>query len=315
MSDATHRRYAKEPIAIIGGTGFLGGALARRATAEGHAIATLSRNPGAAASGIRRILGDFRDEVALAQVLAGAEICVHALSCTYPGNSNDNIAQDIETNLLGTIRLLNGCVKHGVKRIIFLSSGGTVYGVPREVPISETHETYPISSYGIVKLAIENYIRLLANANGLSYAIARIANPYGGIVRKDRAQGVIPVFIEKILAGQTLTVMGDGSVVRDYLYIDDTIDAVYRLCRYQGQEAIVNIGAGVGMSIREVIQAISQEMNVNPVIDYRPARAVDVPVNILNIDRAYQLLGWRPTTSLRDGIQLTLRALSEGKIS
>ncbi len=194
-------------------------------------------------------------------------------------------------------------MKSGVKRIVFISSGGTVYGVPKTIPISEEHSTYPTSSYGITKLAIEKYLDLYRSLHGLEYVTLRLANPYGVGQRLDAQQGAIAVFLARALRGEEISIWGDGSVIRDYIYVDDAIDAMVRSADVNIQGGcVVNIGAGVGYSINEILSAIEKVTGRRTNKKYVEGRTYDVPANVLDISAAARLLGWTPKISLEEGL-------------
>nr|WP_323690107.1 NAD-dependent epimerase/dehydratase family protein [Rhizobium sp. AN95] len=194
-------------------------------------------------------------------------------------------------------------MKSGVKRIVFISSGGTVYGVPKTIPISEEHSTYPTSSYGITKLAIEKYLDLYRSLHGLEYVTLRLANPYGVGQRLDAQQGAIAVFLARALRGEEISIWGDGSVIRDYIYVDDAIDAMVRSVDVNIQGGcVVNIGAGVGYSINEILSAIEKVTGRRTNKKYVEGRTYDVPANVLDISAAARLLGWTPKISLEEGL-------------
>ena len=173
-------------------------------------------------------------------------------SSSLPHNSNNDPHNDIQSNLIGSLNLLDASVENNISKFVFISSGGTVYGPPIDVPILETHPTNPICSYGIVKLAIEKYVMLYQKLYNLNSTILRLANPYGERQRLDAKQGVVPVFMHRAMNDLPLEVWGDGSVIRDFLYISDVVEAIRLSCIYNGNKTIFNIGSGVGMSLNEI---------------------------------------------------------------
>lgn len=246
--------------------------------------------------------GDLVSEADVVEVLEGCDICYHFVSTTLPKSSNADPVFDVETNLLGTVRLLTHAVREGVKKVIFVSSGGTVYGVPKQVPIPETHPTDPICSYGITKLAIEKYLGLFNRIHGLDYTVLRIANPYGERQRVHASQGAVAVFLGKVLRGEPVEIWGDGSVVRDYIYIADVVDALLAALDRTGDEHVFNIGSGRGLSLNEVLDHIEAVTGRTTVRRYMPSRTFDVPKNILAIERAKHSLGWSPQVGFEQGI-------------
>ncbi|MEA3545317.1 MAG: NAD-dependent epimerase/dehydratase family protein, partial [Thermodesulfobacteriota bacterium] len=293
---------------VLGGAGFIGRHLCAALVAAGHQVRAFDL-PAAVATpicpsipGASWVAGDMTRIDRSAALLDGVELIFHLVSTTLPSTSNLNPRRDLDENVAATLHLLDLIIAQPVSpKIIFLSSGGTVYGVPETIPIPEEHPTDPLCAYGIGKLAIEKYLALYRHLHGLDYRILRLANPYGPRQPLGRGQGVIPVFLFNALHRKPLELWGDGSVVRDYLYIDDLCGALLAALNYRGGKRIFNIGSGQGHSLNALIDIICQalEVKIEPV--YLPGRACDVPRNILNIQRAKQELGWQAETSLADG--------------
>ena len=207
--------------------------------------------------------------------------------------------------ICGSLNVLECAVKNKVSKVVFLSSGGTVYGNPVFTPIAETHPTNPICSYGINKLAIEKYCFLYQQLYGLDTVILRLANPYGERQRLDSGQGVVPVFLGRALRNQPLEIWGDGSTIRDFLYISDVIDAITSACLYEadGSQNLFNIGSGKGISLNELIFLIEKVVDKKLDIVYKSSRSFDVPSNILSISKAQEYLAWYPKVSNEDGLR------------
>jgi UDP-glucose 4-epimerase len=192
-------------------------------------------------------------------------------------------------------------MKHQVKRIVYLSSGGTVYGDPRRLPVSEDHPLDPLCSYGIVKVAVEKYLNMYSVLEGLNATVLRVSNPYGGTARRTNdLQGVVPIFLRKMVAGESIEIWGDGSTVRDYIYIDDLIDAMVCALGLQGS-GVYNIGSGVGHSLNEVLKILSDVTGIEARVRYSAPRGFDVSRIVLDVSRAKEALGWRPSTTLHQG--------------
>ena len=278
---------------VLGGAGFIGSHLVDGLKAAGHQVRVFDRPR------------EFLDPADLQRALPGAELVFHLISTTVPKNSNENPALDIESNIAGTARLLELLRKHPPRRLIFISSGGTVYGVPRATPIRESHPTDPISSYGIHKLAIEKYLHMNHALYGLDYRVLRVANAYGERQRTDKAQGAVAVFLERVLRGEPIQIWGDGTVVRDYVYVGDIVQALLKALGYAGGQRIFNIGSGRGVSLNELVEAIAAVIGRRPAVQYTAARRFDVPVNVLDTSLARQELGWTAATPLAVGLRRT----------
>ena len=293
---------------VIGGNGFIGKHLVYALKAEGIQVRVFDRYPSKteeADGDIEYIVGDLGNHGALSEIVNGADWVFHLAYTTLPKTSNDDPVYDVRSNLIDTIQLLQECNNFGVKKFIFISSGGTVYGAPKIVPIKESHPTEPICSYGITKLAIEKYLQLFYHLYKLDYVVLRLSNPYGPGQNPNAKQGAIGVFLGRVAQGESINIWGDGKVVRDYIYIADAIDALIKAAYYKAadnEERIFNIGSGQGQSINEIINIIRQTVDVPVDIKYLPARDLDVLKNVLDISLAKNKLGWQPNVSLGDGI-------------
>lgn len=304
-------------ILVLGGAGFVGRHLCAALVAAGHQVCGFDKNPAAgnwpAIYGVNWLAGDFCHKSAIEAALEGVEVVFHLISTSIPKTSNEDPAGDLLANVGSTLGLLDAIVTlQNRPKLIFISSGGTVYGVPRTIPIPEHHPTEPLCAYGIGKLAIEKYLALYHRLHGLDYRVLRLANPYGEHQLVHAAQGVIPVFLHKALHNEPLEIWGDGSVVRDYLYIGDATRAMIAAMSYDGSERIFNVGSGVGHSLNDLIDLISELVGRDLPCRYLPARACDVPINILDISRAKTELGWHQTTPLRIGMSTVLNTFIAG---
>jgi UDP-glucose 4-epimerase len=298
---------------VLGGGGFIGSHLCDALLRDGYSVRVLERpnlvryREFLRTEPIEWFEGDFTNKIDLANAVEGCDLVYHLVSTTLPKSSNDNPIFDIETNVVGTMHLFEAALRAGVSKIVFASSGGTVYGIPKTTPISETHPTEPIVSYGIGKLIIEKYLHLYKLLHGLDYCILRLANPYGERQKVTNAQGAVTVFLHQAMRGQVIEIWGDGSVVRDYIYIDDVTSALLKAGSIQGvDERLFNIGSGQGSSLNQILAAIEQLLGRPVARRYLPGRPFDVPTNVLDISRARDYLGWTPQTRLADGLQRTL---------
>jgi UDP-glucose 4-epimerase len=226
------------------------------------------------------------------------------LICTSgPKYSNENILTDIDNNIYPTIKLLDACIRSKISRFFFVSSGGTVYGNTSVISIPESHPNNPISAYGVHKLAIEKYVQLYNHLYGLDYSIIRISNPYGPKQMPFKPQGVIATFMALAMSNKTIELWGDGTVIRDFIYINDLIDAIEKIIEYKGSAKLFNIGRGEGISILTVIEKISKILDKNIDIKRIPAEKHDASVNVLDISLLKKETGWIPCTKLEDGLK------------
>lgn len=250
---------------------------------------------------------EFNNEMVLDDILEGQDMVYHLISTNNPALSNVNIGQDLIDNISISINLLEACVRKKIKQIIYISSGGTVYGPDARCPIAESAETNPINTYGVQKLTIEKLLYLYGYMHGLDYKIIRLSNPYGPYQRPNGKLGVISTFIYRALNQQKIVVYGDGSVVRDYIYIDDAIGGIELIVNSETKDKIFNLGSGNGRSVNDVISIIANVLNLPIEVEYIDKRSVDVPKNVLDISRFKKVAGGNVVfKSLEEGMSLTM---------
>lgn len=295
---------------VLGGRGFIGSHLVDALLERGHSVCSFHRPVGPGDfidrprhPALRDFEGDLTNERQLADALRGIDVCFHLISTTLPQSSNADPQFDVRSNVLSALNLLTHAVKAGVRKVVFVSSGGTVYGIPKGSPIRETHPTDPVCSYGITKLAIEKYMGLFRHLHGLDCTVLRIANPFGARQRMHSGQGAVAVFLGKVLRGEPIDVWGDGSVVRDYIYISDVIDSLIAAMEYAGPEYVFNIGSGRGHSLNEVLQTLEDITGLPARRNYLAGRSFDVPSNVLCIERATSELHWAPRVPFEEGLR------------
>ena len=295
-------------ILVLGGCGFIGSALAAKLRAGGFDVTLLDPLPPKDHTFRDRwIPGRMEDVPPTETILRPGMTVVHLAWTSLPEPSNRDPYGDISSNLLPSLRWLEGCVETGVSRVIFMSSGGTVYGIPRARPIGEEHPTEPICSYGIGKLAVEKYLALFRRLHDLPYVVLRASNVYGPGKDPFGRQGAINVFLGNVARGEPIRIWGDGGVVRDYIFIEDLL-ALFLRCidTPAGDETpVFNAGSGEGHSLREIIDRIRSVTGTDPPVEWTPGRKVDVPANVLDIRKARERFGWVPAVPLDDGIRKT----------
>jgi UDP-glucose 4-epimerase len=298
-------------IVIFGGGGFIGSAIVDRLLRDGHHLRIFERprvEPYRKFSETERVEWMFGDMLSIHEIsiaLANMDLVIHLVSTTLPKSSNEDPIYDVQSNLVGTLQILNTMVKLNVKKIVFISSGGTVYGTPKYLPIDEKHPCNPQVSYGITKLAIENYLLLYEKMHGIKTVILRVSNPYGKRQRIETAQGAVTVFLHRAISRKPISIWGDGSVTRDYIYIDDVAEAFAHAVNYNGSKQIFNVSQGLGTSLNDLIVLIEDTLGYPVAKDYLPARAFDVSKNILSNSLALQEMGWAPRITLREGLKLS----------
>ena len=302
---------------VTGASGFIGSHLVDGLLAAGYRVKALARHlpglisPVAQANPALKLCPlSMGDGLALQEAIEGADLVFHLASGSLPQSSNRDPQADVQVNLLGALKVLEAARLAQVQRLVMVSSGGTVYGVPQQVPIPETHPTDPTCSYGISKLAIEKYVALYRQLPGLDGLVLRVANPYGERQRLDATQGVVPVFLGKALRGEPLQIWGDGSTVRDFLHVSDVVAALLAAAHYQGEERLFNVGSGEGLSLNQLVALLGAELQRPLAVEYLPARGFDVPTNVLCIERAQRCLGWSPTVSVAEGLHSLCASLN-----
>jgi UDP-glucose 4-epimerase len=303
-------------IGVYGADGFIGRHLVRHLAARGAAVRAVSRKFDRAfhdsVSGpVEFVEADLGQPLAMASSLQDVSTVIQLISSSSPGLMNDHAVADITENVVPHVQFLQNCLRAGVRRYIFLSSGGTVYGPGAPVPTPETCPTNPINSHGLTKLFVEKYIQMHGHVDGLEYVILRVANPFGPGQIYRKGQGLVPAIIDRWQKGQPVKVFGDGAARRDYIYIDDLIEAIDAAIRLEGApRQVLNIGSGQHRSVTEVIEAIEQAAGQTFAKEYVQARSTDVDIACLDISKARELLGWAPKTAFRDGIETTVARFS-----
>ena len=295
-----------QSIAIIGAGGFLGKHLTKSLSSQIYDLRCFDHNLIGIdkTEGIQWIEGDISSS-SLIEAINGCSTVIHLASTSTPSTADKNISEDAKKNIQSSLHLFDQCAASGVKRIIFISSGGTVYGSPDIIPTPESAPTYPITAYGVTKLTIEKYLDIYLRQKDIDYRVLRVSNIYGPLQTAQNGQGVIASFLSKIINNQPIEIWGDGSITRDYIFVDDVIDAIISCIEDDGAHKIFNIGRGKGTSLNKIIQLIETTIGVKVQKKLKPGRKVDVKTNILDCSLANEQLKWHPQTSLADGLKET----------
>ena len=299
---------------MLGGCGFIGSHVCRALVARGVPVRIFTR-PGTE----RERVCDIEGEVEIVEgniacprhvlaALEGCETVIDLVHTTVPGSSMRNPVRDFKSNVVSSVRWLSRLGETDVRKLVFVSSGGTVYGVPEpgRDRIDEGHPTDPISSYGITKLAIEKYVAMFARMFDMHHVILRPSNVYGEGQRLDRQQGVIGVLADRALRGEPLEVWGNGKNQRDYLYVSDLVDALVALLDYDGEHNVFNVASGEGHSVLDILGVLRRQLGRIPDHTHTDARKFDVPNNVLDYSRLHSATGWRPRVSLDEGVARVL---------
>ncbi|MEM7270611.1 MAG: SDR family NAD(P)-dependent oxidoreductase [Pseudomonadota bacterium] len=294
-------------VLIVGGTGFIGPHLARRLLDEGARVRVVSRRGAAGLDPwkVRMLEGaeigslDMTDIFQLSSAMDEVDTVVHAASVSKSRNSDLAMEQDIDVNLKGTLTIMRAAGAAKVRRVVYLSSAGTVYGQGADAPYAETDACVPISSYGIVKLAAENYVSLLGGSFGVSSLILRVSNPLGAGQTGADGQGIAAVFYRLLMKGAEARIFGDGLAERDYLRVEDAMRAACELMKMDA-EGIYNIASGRSFTILDVVEALEAATGRTLArTSIKPSRPADVGHIRVDVSKAEGALGWRPDGNLK----------------
>ncbi len=304
----------RQGVLLVGGNGFLGAALARKLVAAGRQVHVLSRH---LEPGVREGIGFHRggqDEVvAVSPLLRTCGTVVHLASTTTPGSSARNPIIDSQENLLPAARLLETMAGMPPERLVFVSSGGSIYGNPDELPVRETQRPDPLSFHAAGKIALEALFSAFAHSHSIPLAILRPSNIYGPGQALRGGFGVVRTLLDRALQDEPFEIWGAGTVVRDYLFIDDAVDAGMKLLGAPSATGIFNVGSGRGTSIAELVELVIRTTGRDLKTIERPSRCTDVKAVVLDCERLAAATGWTAKTGLEQGLQKTWKWLCESE--
>ncbi|MCR4265866.1 NAD-dependent epimerase/dehydratase family protein [Nitratireductor sp. ZSWI3] len=291
---------------VTGGSGFIGKALIDRLLSQGWSVRNVDfvASPATHAR-LSHWPGSFLQPELLREAMVGVDTIFHLAATNFPRESNLNPLSDCQENVIGTMKLAEMAIEAKVRRIVFSSSGGTVYGNARATPIAESHPTQPITAYGISKLACEHYLRFydgLAKGRPLTTLSLRIGNPYGPNQNIRKAQGALTTFCYNAANGIPITIWGDGTVERDFIHISDVTRAMARAADCPAHGTEINVGSGRGTSLNQILDAIRASLGRTIDVSYTESRSFDAPSNVLSIARARELLQWEPEIGIDEGV-------------
>ena len=297
-------------ILVLGGNGFLGRNLCKYLADCGEKVYSFDMSmPEVADNRIEYIAGDFFDDYTLEEIVKGIDVIYHAICTLNPGNSNEKCILGYERDFVQTAKLCS-YLKDTECRMIFFSSGGTVYGNQEVQPITEDAVPVPINHYGNLKLCIENTMRTFNFQMKKNMLIARISNPYGPGQDYHKGVGFIDAAIKHTIAGETIEIWGDGNVVRDYIYIDDLCRMLYALIEYHGDIEVFNLSSNTGVSQNDIVDILKQ---IDPAVKvaYKPGRSVDAKKIILDNSRIHSICDFE-MVSIEEGIKRYYDYIKQG---
>lgn len=298
-------------VLVTGGAGFIGSWLVDRLVAEGHDAAVVDNLRSGCARQVHEKAAlyrlDIRDRRALDDVLARErpQIVSHHAGQVSVRRSVASPADDASVNVVGFLNLLEASRCHGVERIVFASSGGTIYGEQDTFPADETHPLRPVSPYGVAKMACEHYLRCFHAMYGLPFIALRYGNVYGPRQSPRGESGMIALFADRLLRGKSIHIHGDGRQTRDFVYVDDVVEANMLAMRATGPE-VFNVGTGLETAINDVFEHLKRLVCSSASPEYGPAKPGEQRRSVLNVDRLARRLDWQPRTALADGLARTV---------
>jgi UDP-glucose 4-epimerase len=256
---------------------------------------------------VNKIGGDFLSKSDIERAVSGQDFVFHFLSTTTPATAEDDPTFDLRTNVAQTVELLQACVAASVKHFYFASTGGAIYGSQGKSEYFESDRTVPVSPYGIGKLTIENYLSYFRAKHGLNSTSFRISNPYGGRQKANRRQGLIPIALRQIALGEPVIRLGDGLMVRDYIYVADLVEMIARVVGKAPEHAVYNLGSGRGHTVNEVLESLRRVTGSDFGVIKQPKPATFVDQVVLNTRRYSEEFGEFGLTDLDEGIRRTHR--------
>ncbi len=293
-------------ILVVGGNGFIGRHVVRQLVAAGAEVALMDMAPGPEEfSKLDQVIGSVADAMLVASAVSGCDMVIFLANSSLPGSANTDLSSEVKAHVQVSVKAAEICNDQGVKRFLFSSSGGTVYGYSSQDPLHEDMATLPRNAYGVSKLSIEHYLRIIGMMRDMDTVSLRISNPYGEGQRALRNQGFIAAAMQHAMNGKTMPIWGDGSVQRDFIHVSDVARAFVAACITGAPPEVVNIGSGQATSLLDVLEQTETALGRKVPVEFKPGRAIDVERNVLDTSRARATLGWAPQISMADGLQRT----------
>jgi len=306
---------------VIGGSGFIGTHLVKILIAAGREVHVVGRKenaPETLPSQCRYINGNYGDRSTLKKILTpGCEVVDLAYS-TVPKTSFEDPLYDLISNLPSSVALMEEALKIGVRRLVLVSSGGTVYGPVESLPITENHPTRPISPYGITKLAVDRYAMMYHRNGGLPVIVVRPSNAYGGEQRSGTGQGFLAAALHAIFSGGDVEIYGEKGTIRDYVHVSDVAAGIEAVLSSRCDGMIYNLGTGIGISNHQIVSMLTklaEKDGFKVRTRILPARKYDVESNVLDSSLLRNSTGWCPKIGLKEGIKEMWNSLKDSKTS
>lgn len=303
---------------VIGGNGFIGSHLVDALSLAGHRVTAFDRfrssSPTFTSNDVIVLPGEFLSRSDIDEAVQGQDYVFHFLSTTTPATAESDPTLDIRTNVAQTVELLESCAEAGVKRFYFASTGGAIYGPQGKAAYSELDRALPISPYGIGKLSIEHYLHYFKMKHGLESTSLRISNPYGTRQKANKKQGLIPIALRQIALGRPVMRMGSGSMVRDYVFVEDLVKMITPMVGVDTEFDLYNLGSGDGHSVTEIIESLQRVTDVPFEIQEQPIPSTFVDRVVLNTARYLAEFPTADLTPLDTGVRLTYQEI-QGQVN
>jgi UDP-glucose 4-epimerase len=295
-------------LLVTGAAGFLGRNLVAALIQSGERVVAFGRadRRPSPSPGVTWVNADLNMFDHWETLLEDVSTVYHLAWSSLPHSANADPSRDASTNILTTLRLLEGLRSRPGVRFVFPSSGGTVYGRLDVVPVSEEHPTKPLTAYGISKLTVENYLNFFGDAHGLDPVSLRISNLFGPGQAFGRGFGAIATLSAFAFRGEPIRIYGDGETVRDYIFVTDVVAALLKAGRSSATSRVLNIGTGEGRSLNDIVNIVARYVDYPLKVNYEAPRPFDIPVSVLKIDRARNELGWAPIVPFDEGAAQTI---------